>query len=490
MVKKVAVVGSGFGGLSAAALLAKKGCKVTLFEKNPLLGGRATVHREQGYMFDRGPSWYLMPEVFDRFFSELGKKTGDYLNLKRLDPMYKVFYEAEGELEVPANPKEIRELFGKLEGNGAEKLEKYLKQAQYKYDVAVKDFLYKDFYSVFDFFSPKIALEGTKLHMFESVDKYARRFFSSDKARKILEYTMVFLGGSPDNTPALYSIMSHVDLTLGVWYPIGGMVEIVNAMEKVCRELGIDIRKDEGVERIIVYDKNAKGVVTEKGEQEFDAVVVNADYAYAEMELLEKSAQSFDEKYWENRVMAPSALLFFLGVKGKVEGLQHHNLFLAKDWNSHFDDIFKDKKWPDNPSYYVCCPSKTDESVAPKGNENLFFLVPVAEGLKDGDVIREKMYEQVMSDFERRIGRRIRDKVEVKVLFSHRDFKREYNAYKGTALGLAHTLFQTAVFRLPHKSKKVKNLFYTGHYNHPGVGVPMVIISSHIVTEEVLKEHD
>ncbi|MBN2127130.1 MAG: phytoene desaturase [Candidatus Diapherotrites archaeon] len=485
--KNVAVIGAGLGGLSAAALLSKKGFNVTVFEKNNQVGGRASVFKEKGFLFDKGPSWYLMPEVFEKFFAEFNKKPSDFFELKKLDPEYRIFFEGKKTVDIPAEKNEIKKVFDEFEENGGKKLELYLKQAEYKYNVALKDFLYRDFNSITDFFNPKLAFEGLKLHLFESIDKYVSRFFSSDEAKKVLEYTMVFLGGSPKNTPALYSIMSHVDLTLGVWYPLGGLYELSKSFEEICLTQGIKINLNEAVEKIIVKNNKATSIKTNKGVFDFDLIIANADYHYVETVLLEKEFQSFNEQYWDSRIMAPSALLFFVGLNKKLSNLQHHNLFLADEWNTHFNEIFEKKVWPSNPSYYVCCPSKTDSSVAPEGKENLFFLVPVSAALNDSNEVREKYFNQIITDFEKRINEKIIDSIEVKKIYSHKDFISDYHSFKGTALGLAHTLFQTAVFRLPRKSKKVKNLFFTGNYNHPGIGVPMVIISSHILAEEVLK---
>lgn len=488
MPKTAIVVGAGFGGLSAAALLAKKGLRVTVIDNNPVPGGRAICFRQDGFLFDRGPSWYLMPGVFERFFAEFGKKPSDYFKLARLSPSYRVFYEEGKTLDVPAEPEKIRALFADLEPEGDKKLDKYLSQARYKYDVAMQKFLYKDYNSLFDMADLRLAPEALRLHLFSSMDSYARRFFKSLQARKILEYTMVFLGGSPSNTPALYSIMSHVDLTLGVWYPMGGMRMLAESMAKLCGELGVEFRFSEEVKSINVKNGKATGVTTSNSTYCADIIIANADMHHVETELLPPESQTYKESYWNSRTMAPSALLFYVGVSKKLPQLAHHNLFLAEDWDKHFDSIFKNPSWPENPSFYLGCPSRTDPSVAPRGKENLFFLVPVAAGLEDTDEIREKYFKKTISSFERRIGEPISEDIISKRIVSHRDFTRDFNAYKGTALGLAHTLFQTAAFRPAHRSKKARNLYYTGHYNHPGVGVPMVVISSHIVAEEAVKE--
>jgi 1-hydroxy-2-isopentenylcarotenoid 3,4-desaturase len=485
--KKIAVIGAGLGGLSASALLAKKGFNVTLFEKNNQLGGRASVFKEKGFLFDKGPSWYLMPEVFEKFFNEFEKKPSDFFELKKLNPEYRVFFEGKNFVDVPENKKEIKKLFNDFEENGGKKLEKYLMQAEFKYNTALNEFLYRDFNSITDFINPKLALKGLKLHLFESIEKYVSRFFSSDEAKKILQYTMVFLGGSPKNTPALYSIMSHVDLTLGVWYPLKGLNELTKSIEQLCLNQGVKINLNESIEKIIVENNKAVSIKSNKGIYDFDLIIANADYHFVETQLLDKKFQSFNEKYWNSRVMAPSALLFFIGLNKKLSNLQHHNLFLANEWNTHFNELFKEKKWPSNPSYYVCCPSKTDSNVAPKGKENLFFLIPVSADLNDSNEIREKYFNQIITDFEKRINEKIMNSIEVKKIYAHKEFISEYNSFKGTALGLAHTLFQTAVFRLPRKSKKINNLYFTGNYNHPGIGVPMVLISSQILANEVSK---
>lgn len=479
------MVGGGYGGLSVAALLAKKGFRVTVLEKNDRLGGRAMVQKSKGFLFDRGPSWYLMPEVFERFFARFGKKPSDFYKLVRLDPSYRVFYHDKTRVDIPASRERTVRLFDRLEPDGGKKLERYLAEAKYKYDTAMASFLYRDYASILDFLQPRLVMAGLRLHLFESIDAYARRFFRSDKARKILEYAMVFLGGSPDNTPALYSLMSHVDLTGGVWYPPGGMGELTRALQKLGKGLGVEYLTGQDVRKILVEKGRTVGVRTDKKDWPADIVVVSSDYPHAQMELLDDKHQSYPASHWEGVVMAPSALLFYIGLKKRLKSITHHNLFLAGDWRKHFDSIFKRPGWPDDPSYYVKCTSKDDPKAAPRGCENLFFLVPVAPGLDDTDEVRERYFEKVLAHFESSIGERVRDHVVFKEIASHRDFKRLYHAYQGTALGLAHTLWQTAVFRPPHQDRKVRNLFYTGNYTHPGIGVPMVVIASEITSEEV-----
>lgn len=481
--KKVIVIGSGFGGLSAASLIAREGHKVIVIEKNEQPGGRASVWKKNGFTFDMGPSWYLMPDVFEKFFAEFNKKPEDYMDLIRLDPSYRVFFSQDDFIDISADMKKNYDIFEKLEPGAKQKMKKYLELSKYEYDIAMKDFIYKDYKHLTDFLKPKLIVEGTKLHMFEKLDSFVQRYFKSEKIRKILEYTIVFLGGSPYDSPALYSLMSHVDFNMGVWFPKGGMGKLVESMYKLAEEQGVKFIFNEPVEKIIIDNKVAKKVKTNKKTYDADIFIVNADYQWAESNLIEKKYRTYSNNYWEKRKIAPSAYLLFLGLDKQIKNFKHHNLYFYPDWEEHFDDIFKKAKWPDNFSYYISCITKTDSETAPKNCENVFVLIPVAPGIKDDEKTREKYYKKTIDHMEKLAGENLRDHIILKRIFAHNDFSDRYNAYKGTALGLAHTLKQTAIFRPKHQSKKVKNLYYTGHYNHPGIGIPMVVISSQILSE-------
>lgn len=485
---RIGVVGAGFSGLASAALLAKDGYEVTVFERNAGAGGRAGVLRTNGFCFDMGPSWYLMPDVFERFFSEFGRHPSDYYELVRLDPSYRIYFGPSDYVDVPGELDGVRELFEHHEPGAAAKLDEYLEVAEYQYGAAMREFLYKDYRSLFDFFNRRTMVEGRKLHVFQSMDDYARRYFASERLRRILEYSVVFLGGSPKNTPAMYSLLSHVDFNLGVWYPMGGIGSVVAALQALAESQGARILFDHEVLGIATERRNAKALRTIHGEYPVDAVVVTADYAHAELDLLSKSDRTYGERYWHSRTLAPSALLIYLGLSQPLEGLLHHTLSFEHDWMKHFDSIFHAPAWPDKPSYYICCPTKTDNTIAPEGGENLVVLVPLAVGLDDSDSVREKYADRIISSVECLIGQKIAPLVQSRNLFSQRDFMSAFRAFRGTALGLSHTLRQTAVFRPRRRSKRVKNLFYSGQYTHPGIGLPMTLISATVTAQTLAEE--
>lgn len=486
---KTVVIGAGFGGLSAAALLAKEGMEVEVIEKNEQIGGRASVYSEGGFNFDMGPSWYLMPDVFERFFAEFGKKPQDFFELKRLDPAYRIYFDGSKVVDISADLEKNYELFDSLESNGAEKLKKYLKESKEKYELAIMELLYRDYSKLSDLADRRLMRQGLKLNLFEKLDTYVNKHFESDEAKKIVEYSIGFLGSAPNNTPSFYHIMSHIDFNLGVWYPDGGMRKVAQSIKQLAESYGAKITLNEPVTKIGVPDRKVRYVNTLKSGRDVDICVVNADYAHSELELLDERHVVYDRDYWEKRVLAPSAFVAYVGIDKKVDDLAHHTLFLDKDWAKGFSEIFDPSKaaWPISPSYYVNVPSKTDRTAAPSGCESLFILVPLAPGIEDTEAIREKFFKKIITSLEGTIKENLTDHILVKKIFALTDFAKRYNAYKGTALGLSHTMRQTAMFRPAHRSKKVKNLFYTGHYTHPGIGVPMVLISSQIVANEIKK---
>ena len=485
----VIIIGAGFAGLSAAALLSNDGYPVTVLEKNSSIGGRAQVMRKKGFTFDMGPSWYLMPDVFERFFNTLNYKSKDLLSLIRLDPAYRIFTGPKEILDISSDLSKNIKLLELIEKGSGKQFIKYLEVAKKYYNLSIKYFLYKEYKSLRDFFVKDMISEGKGLKIFDSMDKYVSRFFKSEKIKKLLLYSLVFLGGSPKNTPSLYTLMSHVDFNLGVWYPEGGMGKVVEAIKNIALSKKAKIILNTEVRKLTVINGKISAVKTSKGNYKADIIISAADLPYTETKLLDEKYQTYPDKYWQKKTIAPSAFLIYLGLNKKINNLVHHNLILENDWAEHFESIFKTPSWPNKPSYYVCVPSVTDSSVAPKNKENLFILVPIASGLKDTETQKQKYFNKIITDLERITGEQVQESIEVKEIFTVSDYVERYNAYKGTALGLTHTFFQSALFRPGHKSKKLSNLFYTGQYSTPGIGVPMTLISSQIAFEEIKKQY-
>ncbi|MDM7921576.1 MAG: phytoene desaturase family protein [Pyrinomonadaceae bacterium] len=488
MSKKVVVVGAGIGGLGAAGLFAKKGYEVTVLEKNANLGGRANIFETKGFKFDMGPSWYLAPDLFEHYFNLLGEKVEDHLDLVRLTPSYRIFFRNDPErVDIHSDIAVDSATFESIEPGSSEKLQAYLKQSEYQYGVATQHFMYKNYDTVFDFFNKRVMTEGQKLSVFSKMHSFVSRFFKSRKLQQVMEYTMVFLGTSPYDAPALYNLMSHMDFNQGVFYPQGGFYELIKALARVAEKNGATLRTNSPVAEIVVENGETRGVRLESGETiEADIVISNADMWHTETKLLPQRWQSYPEKYWNKRTMAPSAFIMYLGVSEKLPNLIHHNLLFSEDWRKNFDDIYKDPKLPDEPSLYICAPSVTDPSVAPDGKENLFILVPIASGLELSEDQKNAYADRVLGIIERDMNLPgLREKIEYQRIYTISDFLSDYNALKGTALGLAHTIWQTAIFRPKNQSKKVKNLFYVGAGTNPGIGTQICLISAELAFKRV-----
>ena len=494
--KKIVIIGSGFAGLSAAAFMAKAGWEVTVLEKNSTTGGRASVLLADGFTFDMGPSWYWMPGVFERFFNCFGKKVSDYYELQRLDPSYRVYW-PDDSMDVPADYNELKIVFEKLEPGSGVMLDKFMQEAAFKYEVGINKLVHKPGQSLLEFADWELVKGVLKLDVFNSIKNHVRKHFKHPKLRELLEFPVLFLGALPKDTPALYSLMNYADIKLGTWYPKGGMYKIVEAMTSLAKELGvkfycnhevIEIKVENGIAKNVL----AKNIDDQSSVQSFDADVVigGADYHFIETKLLLPQYQSYSDKYWNKRVMAPSSLLYYVGLNKKISNVLHHSLFFDVSFDVHGNEIYTDPKWPSNPLFYVCAPSVTDDTVAPEGGENLFFLIPVASGLEgDTEELRDQYFGQILSRYENRIGQQIKDSIVFKKSFSVSDFKNMYNSFKGNAYGLANTLMQTAILKPGLRSKKVSNLFYTGQLTVPGPGVPPSLISGEVVSREVVKNY-
>ena len=488
MPQRILVIGAGFAGLAAATSLADKGYDVTLLEKNDMAGGRARVFQAEGFTFDMGPSWYWMPDVFETYFARFGKKPSDYYNLVRLDPSYSVIFGPDEAVDLPAGVDKLVVLFEQIEPGSGLKLRSFLKQASYKYEVGMNKFVWKPSRSVTEFMSLKLLLDVARLDVFQSFATHARKFFKHPRLLEIVEFPVLFLGATPENTPAMYSLMNYAEMALGTWYPMGGMHEIVKAMVSLAQEKGVKILLNQAVQKIEVVGKKAQRVVTDTGIFETDVVIAGADYNHVETSLVDPAYRNYDDAYWQSRVMAPSSLLFYLGINKRVPRLQHHNLFFDEDFKIHAQEIYETPRWPSKPLFYASAPSKTDPCVAPLGCENLFLLIPVAPGLTDDEATRDHYFDLIMTRLEAYVGENIREHIVFKRSYAHTDFKQDYNAFQGNAYGLANTLRQTALLKPSLKNKAVNNLFYTGQLTVPGPGVPPSLISGLVVADEVAKE--
>lgn len=493
MKKKVVVIGSGFAGLSAASFMARAGWDVQVIEKHNTPGGRARQFSANGFTFDMGPSWYWMPDVFERYFNQFGKKTSDYYGLTRLDPSYRIYYN-DGPLDVPADYNALRELFESIEPGSAEKLDRFLSEAAYKYKVGMQDLVFRPGRSLKEFLDPSLAAALFRLDVFSSMRSHVARYFKHPKLVELMEFPVLFLGALARQIPALYSLMNYADIKGGTWYPDGGMYAIVDAMYQLAKELGVRFSFGEEATRIVVDNGTAKEIHTtvlstaEQKKYHADFIIGGADYHHIETKLLPASCRSYSDSYWESRVMAPGCLLYYVGLNKKLQGIHHHSLFFDSSFAVHGDEIYKTKQWPTDPLFYLCATSVTDPGAAPAGCENLFLLIPVAAGLTgDTEELRNRYFDQVVPRIEHHLQQSIKDSIVYKRSFAHSDFISEYHSFKGNAYGLANTLLQTAILKPSCKSKKVNNLFYTGQLTVPGPGVPPSLISGEIVAHEVIK---
>lgn len=487
--KKIIIIGSGIGGLSTASLLAKKGHEVVIYEKNSTIGGRANIFTEEGFTFDMGPSWYLMPDIFEHFYQLMDENINDHLNLVKLSPSYRVFFPGEKQLplmDIHSDLDKDLPLLEQLEPGATSKLKKYLQRSGEQYDLAKRKFMYRNYNSMWDFFSWDIIKEGWKMNPLQTMEKYLNTWFESDRLKKILEYTLVFLGSAPSKTPALYNIMNFIDFDMGVYYPKGGIYKIVESLERIARKHNVEIHTNSPVVHINVENGTATGITLESGEHvEADYVISNADMWFTETQLLDEKYRTYPESFWEQSTMGPSAFILYFGLTTEVPHLTHHNLRFGKDWKQNFHEIFDNPQLPSDPSYYVCKPTHTDDNVAPEGQDILFVLVPIPAGLSLSEdqklEYKNKVINMMKSDLDLPD---LENMISYQRSYWGEDFFRDYNAYKGTALGLAHTLKQT-LLRPQNKSKKVKNLLYVGAGTNPGIGMPTCLISGELAYKRV-----
>ena len=484
MTKTIAIIGSGFSSLAASCYLAQQGNKVTIYEKNPSIGGRARQFKKDGFTFDMGPSWYWMPDVFDRFFQDFNKQTSDYYELIKLNPAYRVYFGINDFISIYDNLEEIKTTFESIEKGSGQKLENFINQAKSNYDIAIKELVYRPGVSPLELITKETAL---KLNQFlGNVSTDIRKKFKNERLIQILEFPVLFLGAKPTKTPSFYNFMNYADFGLGTWHPKTGMFDVIRGIEKLALELGVTIKTNSPIEKIIVENKSASGIVINGQIIKADIILSGADYEHTES-LLEKEHRAYSEKYWQSRIFAPSSLLFFIGFNKKIENISHHALFFDTDFNQHAVDIYDNPKWPEAPLFYANFPSKTDLTAAPDGMETGFFLIPLAPGIEDNEALREEYFEKIITRFEQLTQQEIRNSIIFKESFCKNDFVTDYNAYKGNAYGMANTLLQTAFLRPKLKSKKVRNLYFTGQLTVPGPGVPPALISGKLAAELIQK---
>ncbi len=483
--KKVIIIGSGFSSLAAACYLSKEGNEVTIYEKNKTVGGRARQLIKEGFTFDIGPTWYWMPDVFERFFSDFNKHPSTYYDLIKLNPAYSVYFGKKEQITIEDTLEKICVAFEKEEPGSAQKLKKFIAKAQNNYDVAIKDLVYRPGVSPFELVTPVTMKKIGQF--FSTISKEVRKEFNNPKLISILEFPVLFLGAKPSNTPAFYSFMNYADFGLGTFHPKNGMYSVIEGMKSLAEELGVTIKTEQTVEEIVVENNTASALKINGETIAADIVVSGADYHHTET-LLDKPYRQYSEAYWDKKTFAPSSLLFYVGFDKKIENVDHHTLFFDVDFEAHSKAIYDDPEWPEKPLFYASFPSKTDRNAAPEGKEAGIFLIPLAPGLQDTPEIRQEYFEKIITRFENLTNQEVKNYVIFKESFCVNDFVEEYNSYKGNAYGLANTLLQTAFLRPSLKSNKVKNLFFTGQLTVPGPGVPPSLISGKLVAGLVQKQ--
>lgn len=484
---KISVIGSGFSGLAASCFMAAAGHNVNIIEKNAGIGGRARMYKAEGFTFDMGPSWYWMPDVFENFFAQFGKSAADYYELQQLDPGFQMIFSKDEAMAIPAGIDELMAAFEAIEKGSADALRKFLKEAEFKYNVGMKDLVYKPAFSWLEYANADVVKGMLNTDLFSSVSSCVRRYFKDERLIALMEFPVLFLGAMANKIPALYTMMNYSALVQGTWYPKGGMHQIVKGMQELAGSLGVEFRTGVAVEKIEVSGGLVDGLQTSAGHIDADGLIAAADYHHVEQQLLEESYRNYKAGYWKKKTFAPSCLIYYVGVSKKLNKLLHHNLFFDANLDQHAQQIYTDPQWPDNPLFYVCCPSKTDDTVAPEGMENLFILVPVATGLEDGEKIREHYFDGLIKRMEDWCGEAFKEQIVYKRSYCIDDFVTDYHACKGNAYGLANTLGQTAVLKPSLRNKKVKNMFYAGQLTVPGPGVPPALISGQIAAAELNK---
>ncbi|WP_304036855.1 phytoene desaturase family protein [Mesonia mobilis] len=482
--KKIIIIGSGFSSLASSCYLAKQGYEVEIFEKNDTIGGRARQYKKEGFTFDIGPTWYWMPDVFERFFADFYKQPSDYYQLLKLSPAYKVFFGKEDEITIGDTLEKIYSEFDRIEPGSSKKLKKFIDQAKENYDIAIKDLVYRPGESPLELVTVETAKKLGQF--FSTIAREVRKEFKNKKLVQVLEFPVLFLGAKPSDTPAFYNFMNFADFGLGTWHPQGGMYQVILGIQRLAESLGVKLNTQQNVEKILVENNKACGIIANGKKHDADIVLSGADYHHSET-LLDQKYRQYSEKFWEKKTFAPSSLLFYVGFDKKLENVEHHTLFFDVDFDKHAHAIYDVNEWPEDPLFYASFPSKTDKNSAPVGKEAGIFLIPLAPGIKDEQELRQRYFDKIIDRFEKITQQNIKKNIIFKKSFCVNDFIEEYNSYKGNAYGLANTLLQTAFLRPKLKSKKVKGLYFTGQLTVPGPGVPPALISGKLVSDLIKK---
>ncbi|MDQ3141555.1 MAG: phytoene desaturase family protein [Bacteroidota bacterium] len=483
---KAIIIGAGIAGMACAIDLAANGFEILVLEKNESWGGRARQFQANGFYFDQGPSWYWMPDIFEGFFKKYSRRTSDYFHLIHLDPSYRIFFEND-QLDASANIETIYKIFEDLEEGSSLFLKEFLKEAKFKYETGMEEFVRKPSLKWTEYLNWNLLKSFFRMDLFRSIEMVIKRRIKHPYLVQWLLFPILFLGAKPSKTPAIYSLMNYADFKLGSWYPLGGMVKLMDAFYHLALEKGVTFHFNSNVEHIDIVNSCAVGVIANSKTFDANVIVSAADYEFTEQSLLDEEYRQYPISYWNTRVMAPSALLFYLGFDTKLEGLLHHNLFFDASFEMHASEIYDKHSWPEQPLFYVCVPSKTDERIAPPGKENVFILIPISTEVEDSEAKRIEYFEKVMDRIENKIKQEIRSKIIYKRTYCIQDFKQDYNSFKGNAYGLANTLRQTAFLKPKIRHKKIKNLYFAGQLTHPGPGLPPSMISGEIVASLILK---
>lgn len=483
--ENILILGSGFSSLSAACYLAAEGYKVTVYEKNETIGGRARQLKTKGFTFDMGPTFYWMPDVFEKFFADFGKKVSDYYELIRLDPGYEIYFGKADSVKISADIEQIYKTFENIEPGSSRYLRKFLRDAEFNYRTAMDKVVYKPGKTIFELITPATA---SRVHQFfSSLSTVVYRGVKNPKLRQILEFPVIFLGAKPSDTPAFYCFMNYADMVLGTWHIRGGMFGLVDAMKNLAVSMGVEIKTNNRVTEICTENNKVTGVKVNSDFIPADVVLSGADYHHTEF-LLPEKFRNYTDKYWDSRVMAPSALLYYVGFNQKIDKVSHHTLFFDTSFDEHAELIYDRPAWPKKPLFYASFPTKTDKDLAPEGKEAGIFLIPIAPGLNDTPEIRKHYFDQIMERMEKLLQMIVRDKVDFYESYSVSDFTKDYHAFKGNAYGLSNILLQTAFLKPKLQNRKLKNMFYTGQLTVPGPGVPPTVISGKI-TATLINEY-